>query len=484
MEKQNLSLDEAIAMIPIGKFQYRLLLLCGLAFMTDSLEISLLSFIATCSGDQWNLSNAEIASIASVVFVGILIGSFFWGKIAGRYGRKNAFLGACSTMTLAGFLSGASPSYYWLIFFRTVVGFGVGGAVIPFDLLAEFIPAHDRGVFLIYIEYFWSLGSLFVAGVAWASLGSEGWRFLAYVSAIPVSLASILGILFLPESPRWLLVKGRIEEAEKIIYTAAEINGTKIPNFSLTTVGTDEIERDSKYIDLLRISKNRKVSLPLWTIWFMFGFTYYGLVLFVSRLNSNLTDEDDDDDKSCHFDYSSIFVNATAEVAGVLMTTFLIDRVGRRGSQSGFYAFGGLAVLIMGFNMPLAGVTSISFIGRLAAMSSSIVTWVVTPELYTTEVRTMGHSVGASWSKLGAFLAAYLVVSDISDFGLGFTLAIMNLIAALAALCLPETAGKQMEDLNVMDQGGPTLFSTLEDRDTINKIHVFDIEPVVADDSI
>lgn len=466
-EKKELSLDEVIEMIPVGIFHYRLLLICGLAFTTDALEISLLSFIATCAGDDWDLSDAQVASIASVVFVGILIGSFFWGKAADRYGRKNSFLVACILMTVAGFASGASPNYIWLILFRTVVGFGVGGALIPFDLLAEFVPSSHRGMFLILIEYFWSLGSLFVAGVAWASLSEDGWRFLTYISAIPVALASVFGVIFLPESPRWLLLKGKKEEAEELIKTAAKINNTILPEFYLSDEGIEEENHDANYTDLITKKEIRKISLPLWTIWFMFGFAYYGFILFVSRLYSDLGSDDGDDDGSCSFDYSAIFINASGEAVGVFLATYLIDRFGRRGSQVFWYGLGGIMVFIMGFGLPYGGLTAIAYLGRIAAMAASCVTWVTTPELYTTDVRTMGHAVGASASKLGAFLTAYIVFSNIPLIGLGIFLAVCNLIAVFASIMLPDTTGVSLDPHG----GMKSRDSHASGDDIISKLH-------------
>lgn len=88
---------------------------------------------------------------------------------------------------MGGILSSLSPSYFWLIMFRSVVGFGVGGVYVPFDLLAEFLPPSHRGKFLIYIEFFWTIGSLMVAGLAWLLLPSYGWRMLTFVTAIPAT---------------------------------------------------------------------------------------------------------------------------------------------------------------------------------------------------------------------------------------------------------------------------------------------------------
>jgi MFS family permease len=103
---------------------------------------------------------------------------------------------------VAGFFSGLAPNYPSLLVLRTLCGFGVGGSTVPFDLLAEFLPNSHRGRFLIYIEYFWTIGSIFVAGMAWLFLSQSGWRVLTMVTAIPVAIALIGSIIVLPESPR------------------------------------------------------------------------------------------------------------------------------------------------------------------------------------------------------------------------------------------------------------------------------------------
>jgi MFS transporter, putative metabolite:H+ symporter len=86
------SLDEILEKIPLGYFHYRLLVVCGMSFMADAMEVTLLSFISTCAGADWDLADSEIALIASIVFVGVLVGSLFWGPFADRFGRRYAFI--------------------------------------------------------------------------------------------------------------------------------------------------------------------------------------------------------------------------------------------------------------------------------------------------------------------------------------------------------------------------------------------------------
>jgi hypothetical protein len=106
-------------------------------------------------------------------------------------------------------------------------------------------------------------------------------------------------------------------------------------------------------------------------VWGLFGFTYYGIILFVSRL---YTTSSDDDKSSCSFDYSAIFINATAEIAGVTVSAIAIDRLGRIHTQTFFYLWAGVAVAIMGMGIPVGAVLAVSIVGRMAVMAASVET--------------------------------------------------------------------------------------------------------------
>jgi len=123
------------------------------------------------------------------------------------------------------------------------------------------------------------------------------------------------------------------------------------------------------YWDLLREPSSRAVSLPLWTVWACFGFTYYGLVLFVGRL---YTSSNDNDNNSCSFDYSSIFLNAVAELGGVALSALAIDRVGRVQTQTRCYLAAAGAAAAMGAGLDPAAVLVVSFLGRMAVMAASV----------------------------------------------------------------------------------------------------------------
>jgi putative MFS transporter len=255
------------------------------------------------------------------------------------------------------------------------VGFGVGGSTIPFDLLAEFAPSKHRGTFLIYIEYFWTIGSIFVVVFAWFLLTDHGWRALSFTAAIPVCLSLGGAILLLPESPRWLLAKGRVKEAEQVIAEAAILNSTAMSQFSLCPIVDSDCHQEASIRDLLG-KEAIKISIPLWIVWFCFGVAYYGLVLLITSVFST-GDSDDDGSESCSFNFGGILQSTCAEIVGVFIAALTIDRWGRIGTQSVFYAIGGVTALMIGIHMPSAGLLVFSFLARLSAMASSCAAWVI-----------------------------------------------------------------------------------------------------------
>jgi MFS family permease len=364
-----LILDEVLEKNKVGLYQYRLLLLCGLAFMADSLEVNLLSFLSVCAAKEWGLTAPQEASITAIVFAGIICGSGFWGILSDRYGRKRAFVCATAVICIGGLLTGFATSFSLLLLFRGIVGFGIGGTNVPFDLLAELLPASRRGSFLVYIEYFWTLGSILVAGLAWTFLTQGGWKELALLTVIPVALTSFFSVLYLPESPRWLLEVGKTEEAERILHEAARVNGIVLPPFKLRNDIPDH-HMDADYLAIIQNPQLRKVTLPLWLVWAGFGCTYYGVLLFVTRLYD--TSAKETDSKTCSFDYAAIFYNSLSEIGAVTLNGLILESVGRVRMQTIFYSLAGFSALLMGISMSKGSLIAVGMVARIAIMVASV----------------------------------------------------------------------------------------------------------------
>uniref|UniRef100_A0A7S2S4X9 Major facilitator superfamily (MFS) profile domain-containing protein n=1 Tax=Rhizochromulina marina TaxID=1034831 RepID=A0A7S2S4X9_9STRA len=331
---------------------------------------------------------------------------------------------------------------------RALVGFGVGGLAVPFNILAELLQPSARGTFLMSIELFWTLGSIYTAAMAWSLLSSSpyGWRGLAVVCAAPVFLSILAGV-WMPESPRWLLLQHRNDEAKAVLLRMAEMNGTrhKLPDDFTLFEGGETEKGEFNVKALFSTPYLRRTTLLLWVVWISFGLGYYGVILLITRVFQH-TENDDNGSKECSFEYSDIFVSTLSELLGIAWAVFTIDRYGRRPTQGFFYALAGVACIVLGAPSSHGARVFFAFIARAGMMAGSCGTWVATPELYPTFVRSSGHSIANSIARVGAFMSPYLVESSLAVLFVGLVLGIVDGFAAIGAFLLPETLGKSLDD--------------------------------------
>ena len=108
------------------------------------------------------------------MFAGQLLGSLFWGPFADAFGRRICYLFSSSIITISGWASGFAPSYGALLCLRFVVGIGVGGSTVPYDIFAEFLPHSIRGRSLMLTNLFWVFGELYITLAAYLVLPIDG----------------------------------------------------------------------------------------------------------------------------------------------------------------------------------------------------------------------------------------------------------------------------------------------------------------------
>ena len=444
-------IDDAIERLGMGRFQLEILMAAGLCFAADAMEVLLLSFLAVILQVEWNLSVRRTNSIIAAVFAGAMIGTLILGPLGDKIGRKPVFSLTAAIIAIFGLGSAAVPNYEWFLLTRFMVGFGVGGLTVPFDTLAEFVPTSHRGRNLLYIEFFWTGGTLLVPILAWWSLGQRGsWQTFVVVCAVPCVLSTILGLIYVPESPRWLLTKGRHDKAVRILREAARRNN-KDP-FSVFPEGTELIDGETKgsahaSIGELFSPQWRKITLLLWGVWFGLAFLYYGVIFAVSMVFSEHQVEDDFGHGGHYeFDYSAILISASSEVVGLIIVLMTIDKWGRIATQTVTYIGGGTSCLLLGC---LASVDAsrnvlifLAFLARMFMMGGSCTTWVSTTEILPTEIRATGHSAANALARIGGFLCPYIISEGTSLRAIGVFIFAVSMVTGLISWLLPETQGK------------------------------------------
>lgn len=437
---QKLTLDEALDRVGFGRFQKKLMLICGLGWAADAMEVLLISFALPSIGEEWGLTPAQKGWLGTAIFLGMLAGAWVWGHLSDRIGRKTGFVSTVAIDSVFGLLSAFAPSFGWLIALRALTGFGVGGTLpVDYSIFAEYLPAKRRGRYLVLLEAFWALGSILAAGLAWLIVPHLGWRWLLAVSALPGLIIFFIrrGI---PESPRYLMVKGQHERAEAVLAQVAAENGVTLGAFELQPLAAAPAPK----VSALWRPGLRRTTLLLWVIWFSISLGYYGVFTWLPNFFRG-------QGMSLLPVYQNSFILALAQLPGYFSAAYLVEKWGRRRTLAFYLIASGI------FTYLFAAATSINWVIGLGIWMSffTLGAWgalyAYTPEAYPTALRGTGMGTASGMTRIAGAIAptlgAALMVG--TSFALPLTIyAISFGVGGLAALGLShETSNKPLEDV-------------------------------------
>lgn len=453
-----ISIDEAIELLGTGMFQYKILMSAGLCLAADSVELLVSTFLSIVLQEPWQLSNSSMAAINSAAFLGSSLGTIVMGYLADFVlGRKPVLLLTTALTCCFGLLAALTNHLEALLFCRFWVGFGVGGFTVPFDTFAEFLPKRYRAANLLFIEYFWSVGTLLVCLVARLTLvrvdSENAWRWFVGICSIPCFISCLASIWHVPESPRWLLIQRKPDESLRILRMAAKLNGKNAldifpPGTTLVQSNEDEDTKKSATMCDLFQSQWRQTTIVLWITWAGYTILTYGTILLVTMIFSNGHVKLDQSNGSYSFDYNAILASSLSEIVGITLAILLVDRVGRIPFQVVSYLMGSFAVLSLCIlaqrQSSRVWLIGAGFLARLSLMSASCTTWVSTAEILPTQLRTMGHALANAIGRLAGSLSPFLVTSDHSYVTSGGILWIIGLATALCASRLTETTDQSL----------------------------------------
>ncbi|XP_016325608.1 synaptic vesicle glycoprotein 2C-like [Sinocyclocheilus anshuiensis] len=220
-----------------GRFQWQLFFVLGLALMSDGVEVFVVGFVLPSAETDMCVPNSGAGWLGSVVYLGMMVGAFFWGGLSDKVGRRQCLLVCMSVNGFFAFLSSFVQGYGTFLFCRILSGFGIGGAVpIVFSYFAEFLAREKRGEHLSWLCMFWMVGGIYASAMAWAiiphygwsfSMGSayqfHSWRVFVVVCALPC-VSAVVALTFMPESPRFYLEVGKHDEAWMVLKQIHDTN--------------------------------------------------------------------------------------------------------------------------------------------------------------------------------------------------------------------------------------------------------------------
>jgi len=425
-----------------NRFHWRLLVLAGVGWMFDAMDVLMLGFLIPPIVREFSLDASRAGLIASATALGMFVGAAVSGRLADRYGRRVMFTTTLVIFSGGAALSALAPSFEALLVARIVAGIGLGGELpVAATLVSELSPRAQRGRMIVLLESFWAYGTILAGVVAITVLPNFGWRWAFAIGALPALYVAYLRRA-LPESPRYLAEKGRAPEADAIVRRVERAGGgallTLAPAIAPTRSGR------TRLAELWRPAYARRTAM-LWILWFGVVLTYYGIFLWIPTLlvGRGLTQV-----RSNEF----FFLSTLAQVPGYFSAAWLVERWGRKPTLVAYLAGTALSAVMFGN----AGTGTDAFVWAALLSFFDLGVWGVvyayTPELYPTAVRATGAGVAAAVGRIGGIIGPYLTPVLVPAIGQGGVFGLFTGLLVLVAIAVfalaEETKGRSLEEIS------------------------------------
>jgi putative MFS transporter len=422
---------------------WRLVAVLGIALVVDVMKPATLGFVMPGLRHEYSISTSEASLLALFAMIGTTIGSVVWGILADRLGRQGSILLASLIFVSTG-ICGTMPAFSWNLCMCFFMGMSAGGMLpIVFALLAEMIPSRHRGWISVLIGGLGSVGGYLAASGAAALMEPIfSWRIL-WLLNVPTGLLVILLRRFIPESPRFLLHEGRVDEARN---TLAKFNIILTP--VADKVKPAPIDHAVEFKQIFR-KPYAIITLTVCFYGLAWGLVNWG---FLTWLPTILQDYLHLDGRIAN---RLLAKSALIAVPGCLVVAWLYGRWSSKKTMI-LFALGTAAVLV-GFSRFKAGdgqtffsLLTILLLFGLSGMISMLSPYSV--ELYPTKLRATGGGVVASSSKVGGVIGPSTVAFILTIFpGLAVPSLLVAAPLVIAAFILflkgKETSGKRLDEI-------------------------------------
>ncbi|MBN9046520.1 MAG: MFS transporter [Rhizobiales bacterium] len=415
-----LTIEQVLDRAGAGAFQRNLLWVFGLVWAADAMQVLAVGFTAAPIAKTFGLSVPEALQTGTLFFLGMMIGAALFGRLADKYGRRRVLLLTVACDAVFGLLSVFAPNFGLLLALRFLTGVAVGGTLpVDYAMMAEFLPAKNRGRWLVMLEGFWAIGTVVIALAAWAaSLAgvADAWRYIFVVTGAP----ALIGIglrLWVPESPMHLLKSGQMEQAKQVL------NRVLIRNGGLTLTSSDELEAPRAVAQGGLFSPVlRRRTLAMIAIWFLVSVSYYGIFTWIPAKLAG-------DGFGFVRGYGFLVLVALAQVPGYALAAWGVEAWGRRSTLIGFLFLSAAACVLFTLATGTLVVAASILIMSFALLGTWGALYAFTPELYPTALRASGMGAAGAMARLGGLLAPSAVAIVISQ---SFYVAVAMFAALLA----------------------------------------------------
>jgi len=408
--------------------------------------------------DHWRLASGQIEWLTTAVLVGAVLGSLLSGRVTDVLGRKKVMF-ATAVVFLAGAIwTGLAGSSVSLGLGRVVVGFAIGIASFATPLyIAEIAPTRNRGALVSLNQLMITIGILvsYAADYAFADNANlESWRYMFLAGAVP-AIVLLVGMLFLPESPRWLIAQGREAEGRAVL---ERVEDPDLVEEAVRRVREDAAA-ESRYGNAWTEILQPWLRPPLLIAVFIFFFQQFSGINTIIYYSPII------------FQKAGFTSNAAAILPSVIVGTVnvlftfvsiaLLDRLGRRPLY--LVGFSGLIVALVSlglsfeFQARLGEATKWATVGSMLlfcaffAMSLGPLGWLIISEVFPLRIRGIGASIGSLSHWLWNALIAFNFLTIMNALGPARTFWLFAAVGVVGVVWgyynIPETKGHTLEQV-------------------------------------
>jgi MFS transporter, putative metabolite:H+ symporter len=437
-----------IERLPVSSFHVKVRIIMGAATFFDAFGVFTIGYVLPVLAGLFKLSSQQVGYLISSGFAGMAAGAIFFGWLAERIGKVRAITYAIGLFAVTSLLAALSWNLTSLLVIRTIQGIGLGGEVpIAAAYVNEIARAKERGRFFMIYELMFPVG-LVGAGLLGSWLVPRlGWQVMFLIGGLPAVLAFFLTRI-LPETPRWLLSKGRFDEAEKVVEQMERIavkGGKSLLPVQPLSVLPASVGKTS-WLELFQ-GIYRMRTFIVWGLWITAYFIVQSLGVWMPTIYRTVYKLSVAD----ALRYGLIL--NLAQLLGDFICAMLVDLVGRRKWFIAAFLFGSapfLALWWFGAKTPLQALI-LTAIGTMFTASNAMLVYLYTPEIYPTRLRSLGTGTATAWLRVATASGSAMIGFTLANHGVSGVFLLLGLVGmagAAIALGVTETRGLPLEEIS------------------------------------
>jgi putative MFS transporter len=439
--------------LPMSGWFVRARVVMGSATFFDAFNALSIAFVLPILVPLWHITAPEVGIMIGVSYVGQVVGALAFSWAAERYGRVPCAAAATAIYALMSLACAGAWSFGVLLTCRFIQGIGVGGEMpVAATYISELSRARGRGRFFMLYEMIFPIGLMVTGQVGALLVPVFGWQIMFLIGGIP-GLLIALALLRLPESPRWLIGKGRLAEAEAVVLRleaasseAGAVTRDELPAVTTLPARVAVPPRSrGKWSELLSPAYRGR-TLIVWVLWACAFLIANSLNNWMPTLYTTVY----------HLDVPHALRAASmtnvAQVGLVLVCAMVIDRTGRKYWMMGAFGLGAvmLSVLAFGGTQDVTWVIIFSTLSYGLIGSIAAVVYLYTPEIYPTRMRAIGTGVATSWLRIASAIGPTLIGFMLAKGGVDtvfLMFAGVAVVGLVAATRMIETRNLRLEEI-------------------------------------